>query len=121
MVIMDYGGMSWYFYSFTKMATALSGVRILHKKHFTQLPFKSKESFELETAINTYFLTNNLTIAVSKAETLKTPSKYMKYNFIPALVGTLGSFKDYMFMYGIKGIPFILGSWQKIYNLRDYS
>lgn len=119
LVIMDLGGMDWFRHNVIKGATALSGVRLLDKKYFSQLALTGKNSFELETRINEFFLNSHLPIAVSDAPKVKTPFKFEKYNFFDGLVREIKALYQYIFINGIIGVPRLLLSWQKIYSFKN--
>ena len=69
-----------------KSAPAVSGTRILDKKHFQRLPFLETDRFQFEIRTNNYFLENNLPIAVTPAEETYDPRKFVKYPFWKGLI-----------------------------------
>jgi glycosyltransferase involved in cell wall biosynthesis len=85
MVIMDKGSQPWIFRNLVKSAPAVSGTRILDKKHFCQVPFIETDRFQFEIRINDYFIDKNLSIAVTPAEEIYDPRKFVKYPFLKGL------------------------------------
>ena len=86
MVIMDKGSQPWIFRNLVKSAPAVSGTRILDKKIFYEVPFLKTDRFQFEIRINDYFLENNLSIAVTPAEEIYDPRKYVKYPFLKGVI-----------------------------------
>ena len=86
MVIMDKGSQPWIFRNLVKSAPAVSGTRIFDKKHFFKIPFLKTDRFQFEIRINDYFLKNNLSIAVTPADEVFDPRKYVKYPFLKGLI-----------------------------------
>lgn len=118
MVIMDYSGAGWFRHRIIQGITALSGVRILHKKYFSEISFLPDDSFELETRINEYFIKHNLSIAIVDAETVVSPYKFQKYPFHVGVIREIQAMEQYMLINGIGGIFSTLGNWRKIYKKR---
>lgn len=86
MVIMDKGSQPWVFRNLVKSAPAVSGTRILDKKHLQNIDFLETDRFQFEIRINDYFLGNNLPIAVTPAEEIYDPRKFVKYPFLKGLI-----------------------------------
>jgi glycosyltransferase involved in cell wall biosynthesis len=86
MVIMDKGSQPWVFRDLLKSAPAVSGTRILDRRHFTRIPFLEGDRFQFEIRINDYFLDNDLAITVVPAEEVYDPRKFVKYPFWEGLL-----------------------------------
>ena len=86
MVIMDKGSQPWIFKKILKSVPAVSGTRILDKDIFSIISFLETDRFQLEIRINDYFLRNDLSIAVTPAEEVYDPRKYVKYTFLKGLL-----------------------------------
>jgi len=86
MVIMDKGSQPWIFRNLLKSSPAVSGTRILDKKHFYEIPFLETDRFQFEIRINDYFIENCLPIAVTPAEEIYDPRKFVKYPFWKGLI-----------------------------------
>lgn len=81
MVIMDKGGQSWVFRHLLQSLPAESGTRMLERRHLQAVPFRAGDRFQFENRINNHFLQQGLGIAVSPAETVYDPRKFVKYPF----------------------------------------
>jgi glycosyltransferase involved in cell wall biosynthesis len=86
MVIMDKGSQPWVFRTLVKSAPAISGTRILDKNIFFKVPFLETDRFQFEIRINNYFLENGLSVAISPAEEIYDPRKFIKYPFLEGLI-----------------------------------
>ncbi len=86
MVIMDKGSQPWIFREVLKSVPAMSGTRILNKGHFIKIPFRKTDRFQFENRVNEYYLENGLTIAVTPAEEIHDPRKFIKYPFLKGLL-----------------------------------
>lgn len=81
MVIMDIGSQPWVFRRVLRSVPALSGTRILAKRHLLAVPFRAGDRFQFENRVNDHFLRQGLGIAVSPAETVHDSRKFVKYPF----------------------------------------
>lgn len=81
MVIMDKGSQPWVFRKLLQSAPAVSGTRIMDRKHFSKVPFRETDRFQFENRINNYFLENKLSIGISPAEEVHDTRKFVKYPF----------------------------------------
>lgn len=120
MVIMDYSGTDWIRHKVIQGITALSGVRILHKKYFAEIPFEETDSFELETRINEYFMKHKLSIRIVEAETVVSPYKFQKYPFHVGLWREVKAMEQFMLVNGWSGLFDVIKTWRKIYKMRNH-
>jgi len=121
MVIMDKGSQPWIFRNLLKSAPAVSGTRILDKKHFYEILFKETDRFQFEIRINDYFLENGLSIAVTPAEEIYDPRKFKKYPFLKGLILDLKGGFEVLASDGSSSILKNLKNFQKIKELSHSS
>lgn len=86
MVIMDKGSQPWIFRDLLRSAPAVSGTRVLSRRHLMQVPFKHGDRFQFEVRINDYFLARGLPIAITPAAEVYDPRKFIKYPFREGLL-----------------------------------
>ena len=117
MVIMDKGSQPWIFRNLLKSAPAVSGTRILDKNHFYKVPFKETDRFQFEIRINDHFLEKGLSIAVTPANEIHDPRKFVKYPFLKGLILDLKGGLEVLASDGPSSILKNLENFQKIKEL----
>lgn len=117
MVIMDKGSQPWIFRNLLKSAPAVSGTRILDKNHFYKVPFKETDRFQFEIRINDHFLEKGLSIAVTPADEIHDPRKFVKYPFLKGLILDLKGGLEVLASDGPSSILKNLENFQKIKEL----
>jgi glycosyltransferase involved in cell wall biosynthesis len=118
MVIMDKGSQPWVFRDLVKSAPAVSGTRILDKKHFHKVLFLETDRFQFEIRINDYFLEKELSISVTPAEEIHDPRKFVKYPFLKGLILDLkGGFE----VLASDGPPSILKNLENFQKIKEIS
>ena len=117
MVIMDKGGQPWVFKSLLKSVPAMSGTRIVDREHFLRIPFRQSDRFQFENRINDYFLENDLSIAISPADEVHDPRKFVKYPFLKGLVLDLKGGVEVLASDGPSSILKNLATFRKIKKL----
>ena len=118
MVIMDKGSQPWVFRTLLKSAPAVSGTRIFDKKHFHKINFLETDRFQFEIRINDYFLENGLSIAVTPAEEIYDPPKFMKYPFLKGLLLDLKGGLEVLASDGPSSIP---KNFENFYKIKELS
>jgi hypothetical protein len=118
MVIMDKGAQPWIFREFFKSTAAVSGTRILERNHFLAVPFRETDRFQFENRINDYFLERDLPIAVTPAEGVYDPRKYVKYPFLQGLLLDLRGGWQVLASDGPASIPHNLIVFRRISSIR---
>jgi glycosyltransferase involved in cell wall biosynthesis len=121
MVIMDKGSQPWIFRTLLKSTTAVSGTRIIDKKHFLRIPFLETDRFQFEIRISDYFLENSLSIAVTPAEEIYDPRKFVKYPFFKGLILDLKGGYGVLASDGLSSIIKNLLNFRRIWELSKTS
>lgn len=119
MVIMDKGSQPWIFKNLLKSVPAVSGTRILDKKHFFNIPFRETDRFQFEIRINDYFLQNKLTIAITPAEEIHDVRKFVKYSFKKGLFLDIKGGLEVLASDGPSSIFKNIATFRKIRRLAD--
>ena len=114
MVIMDKGSQPWIFRNLLKSAPAVSGTRMLDKNYFNEVPFKETDRFQFEIRINDYFLEKGLSIAITPADEIYDPRKFVKYPFLKGLILDLKGGLEVLASDGSSSILKNLENFQKI-------
>ncbi len=117
MVIMDKGSQPWVFKHVFQSVPAVSGTRILEKRHFFAVPFKAKDRFQFENRINDYYLEHGLRIAVSPAQEVHDTRKFIKYPFWKGLLLDIKGGWQVLASDGLPSIPRNLATFRRIRRL----
>ncbi len=121
MVIMNKNAAPWIFRHGVKTLPALSGTRVLGKKHLLKIAAGGIKSWCLETRINDYFLSHNLKIGFTEAPDVYDPRKYIKYNFFEGSILDIKAASEVLLSFGVAGIPKNFQIMDAIYNLYEQS
>ncbi len=117
MVIMDKGSQPWVFRRLLRSVPAVSGTRILEKRHLLEVPFRAGDRFQFENRINDHFLANGLRIAVSPAPEIHDTRKFIKYPFWRGLALDVKGGWEVMASDGPASIPRNYAMFQRIWRI----
>ena len=117
MAILDYGSQEYVLRHVIKSFPALSGVRLLTKEKFLQVPFHKTDRFELENRINRFFIKNNWQIKIVPGPTVYTPHKFVKYGIIRGTWLGFWALKEIFFSNGYFGALPTYWEWRSLAKL----
>ena len=81
MVIMEIGSQPWFFRNLLKSQPAVSGTRLLPKRHIEMIHYQVSDRYKFEVRVNDYFIREGLSIGISPAPDVHDLRKYRKYPF----------------------------------------
>ncbi len=119
LAVMHYGGQRFLSQRFVDASPAVSGVRVLARKHFARIGFLEGDRFQLDQRITDYFMDNGFRIAIVNSPGLRTPSKSDKYGFWKGFPLDVKARWEVLMGNGIVGLPRLVRRFRYLRSLVD--
>jgi len=119
LVLMHYGGQRFLSQRIVDASPAVSGVRILARKHFERIRFRENDRFQLDQRITDHFMDNGFSVAVVNSPGLRTPSKSEKYGVWRGFPMDVKARWEVLLGNGIAGLPRLVRRFRYLRSLVD--